>query len=511
MSDNSNPKRIAVNTIVLYVRMIIVMFIALYTSRIVLSSLGVEDYGLYNVIGGVVSLFSFLRTTLEQGTQRFINFEMGLSCGNVKNVFSCSFTIHLIVGIITLILLETIGLWFINTYVNIPETRIVAANWVYQSVVLSLFVTILTVPFSADIVSHEKMTCYAIVSIIEAFLKLTIAFMISYDTGDKLILYSLLMCCISIVDFILYYVYARKHFVEARFALSYDRNMFRKMFSFTSWTFLGQTTSLAANQGNNILLNIFHGVTANAALGVGDQVGSALMGLSGGFQKAFNPQLTKSFAEKNFVYVKKLLLSASKLSFILMFICAVPIIYNIDFILKLWLVKIPVGASIFAILFIIQGVVNSLSTPLNFCIVASGEIKLTQIYSSIVYIFDLVLLYLLFFYGCPPATAAFVKLLIVIIDLFVRLHFACQYVPSISTYSYCKSVLFPVLIKVSLVIVIYIVFKNTMHGTCGICVATTLLVIISMLLSFFITLDSIERCQVKGLVISKLRDINILK
>ncbi len=507
MSNNSNSKRIAINTIVLYVRMIIVMFIALYTSRIVLSSLGVEDYGLYNVIGGVVSLFSFLRTTLEQGTQRFINFEMGLPLGNLKKIFSCSYTIHFIVGIITLILLETIGLWFVNTYINIPEARVVAANWVYQSVIFSLFVTILTVPFSADIISHEKMSYYAVVSIVDAFLKLIIAFMISYDSGDRLVLYSVLMSCIAIVDFVLYYLYARTHFFEARLSLSFDRNLLKRMFGFTSWTVLGQTTSLAANQGNNILLNMFHGVAANAAMGVGDQVGSALMGLSGGFQKAFNPQLTKSFAEKNYDYVRKILFSASKLSFILMFLCAVPIIYNIDFILGIWLVEIPKGASIFAILFIMQGVVNSLSTPLNFCIVASGEIKYTQIWSSMVYIFDLVLLYVLFCCGFPPATAAVVKLFVVILDLFVRLHFACKYLPTINERSYWTYMLLPLMANVLIIVFIYILFKKFTDGIVWDFVATILLIIASLLSSFFVTLDSYERRKVEELLNSKLRKI----
>lgn len=503
MSDNQNTKRIAVNTIVLYIRMVIVMLIALYTSRIVLSSLGVEDYGLYNVIGGVVSLFSFLRTTLEQGSQRFLNFEMGLPSGNVPKVFGSSFTIHCIAGLITLLLLETVGLWFVNNYVNIPEARIVAANWVYQSVVLSLFVTILTVPFSADIVAHENLSYYAVVSIIDSFLKLVIAFAISFDDGDRLILYAFLMSMISVIDFILYYIYARRNFPEAGIEFCFDRNQLKRMFGFTSWTVLGQSTSLVANQGNNILLNMFHGVAANAAMGVGDQVGSALMGLSGGFQQAFNPQLTKSFAEKNYDYAKRLLYSASKLSFLLMFFCALPIIYNIDTVLGIWLVDVPEGTSAFAILFIMQGIVNALSTPLNFCVVASGEIKRTQICSSIVYISDLILLYFLFFCGCPPATAAFVKLIIVVVDLFVRLHFACIYLPTINQKSYWTSMLIPLIKTVLIVVLMFFVLKYFFQGLFWELVATAFLILFSFYLSFCITLDDSERNYIKKIILSK--------
>ena len=503
MSENQNTKRIAINTIILYIRMVIVMFIALYTSRLVLGSLGVEDYGLYNVIGGVVSLFSFLRTTLEQGSQRFLNFEMGLPGGNVNKVFSCSFTIHCLAAIITLIILETIGLWFVNSSINIDHTRIVAANWVYQSVVFSLFITILTVPFSADIISHEKLSYYAIVSIIDSILKLSIAFAISFDEGDRLILYAILMSLISLVDFFLYYLYARNKFYEARISISFDSEILKRMFGFTSWTVLGQTTSLVANQGNNILLNMFHGVAANAAMGIGDQIGSALMGLSGGFQKAFNPQLTKSFAEKNFDYVKKLLYSASKLSFLLMFFCALPIIYNIDAILKIWLITVPDDTSIFAIIFIMQGIINALSTPLNFCVVASGQIKSAQICSAIVYISDLFLLYFLFFCGLPSVTAACVKLLVVVVDLFVRLHFACLYLPTIDKRSYWKFMLIPLIKTVFFTVVLFLVLKSFFHGLLGDLIATVLLFSISFLLSYFITLDDSERNHVKKIIISK--------
>lgn len=505
MSDNQNTKRIAVNTIVLYIRMVIVMLIALYTSRLVLCSLGVVDYGLYNVIGGVVSLFSFLRTTLEQGSQRFLNFEMGLAHGNVSKVFSSSFTIHCIAGLITLFFLETIGVWFVNNFINIPEARIVAANWVYQSVVLSLFVTILTVPFSADIISHENLSYYAIVSIVDSILKLVIAFAISFDDGDRLILYAFLMSAISIIDFLLYYIYARRKFPEARVKLCFDRDLLKRMFGFTSWTVLGQSTSLVANQGNNILLNMFHGVAANAAMGVGDQVGSALMGLSGGFQKAFNPQLTKSFAEKNYNYVKKLLYSASKLSFLLMFFCALPIIYNIDTVLEIWLVEVPKGTSAFAILFIVQGIVNALSTPLNFCVVASGEIKRAQICSSIVYLSDLILLYFLFFCGCPPAAAAFVKLIIVIADLFVRLHFACIYLPTISQKSYWTYMLIPLIKTTSIVILMFFVLKYFFQGLFWDIIATALLILFSIYLSYRVTLNNSERNCIRKNLLSKLK------
>lgn len=494
MADkSSNTKRILKNTIILYVRMIVVMVIALYTSRVVLKALGVEDFGLYNVIGGVVSLFAFLRTSLEQTTQRFLNYEMGSANGRLSDVFRVNFTIHVVIAVIAFLLTETVGLWFVNNYINIPEGREIAANWVYQSVVLSLCMTIITVPFSAAINAHEKMSYYAIVTIIDAFLKLAIAFAILYDNNDRLILYGILMGLISVVDFAMYSVYSKIKFEEISFKLLFDRVLIKRVLSFTSWTLVGQAATLGTNQGNNILLNIFHGVTANAAMGVGNQIGSAILGLSGNFQKAFNPQITKSYAEKDFEYMRFLLFAMSKVTFGLMMICSIPVIFNIDIILDVWLDIVPAGASIFAILFIIQGIINALSTPLNFCVNASGNIKMNQIMQSLVYASDLLLLYMLYKSGCPPETAMWVKIYVVTTVLFVRLHYAIKYMPTLSMENYCVKVLLPlVMTSIFCGILVFILESYTFTISQRI-ISTVLLMIAASAMLYFIVLSKSEK------------------
>ena len=481
------------NTIVLYIRMIVVMLIALYTSRVVLKALGVEDYGLYNVVGGVVSLFAFLRTSMEQATQRFLNFEMGKEDGNLNNVFCVSFTIHLLIAFVCLILTETVGLWFLNTYLNIPPGRELAANVVYQCVVLSLCTTIITVPYSASVISHEQMTFYAIVNIADAVLKLGIAVVVLNSNTDRLILYGVLMMFISAINILMYLVFCRSHYKETNFHILFDKTLFKQIFGFTSWTIVGQAATLGTNQGNNILLNMFHSVTANAAMGVGNQVGSAVLSLSGSFQTAFNPQMTKSYAAKDYQYLRFLLVAVSKLSFILMFVVSLPIILNIDIVLDTWLDVVPLGASAFSILWIVQSIINSLSTPLNFCINASGDIKRTQLTVSCVYLSDLIVLFALFKFGLPPVTAMWVKVSVVTIVLFVRLYFASRCVPGLSFRVYIKRVLLPLMLTVVLCVAFSIAVMSISDTSIKKWIATFSLVVFSLLTTFFVALHKEER------------------
>lgn len=488
--------------------MIVVMLIALYTSRVVLKALGVDDYGLYNVVGGVVSLFAFLRTSMEQATQRFLNFEMGKEDGNLNNVFCVSLTIHILIALVCLILTETVGLWFLNKYINIPPGREVAANVVYQCVVLSLFTTIVTVPFSASVISHEQMTFYAIVNIADAVLKLGIAMVVlNLKTDlDRLILYGVLMMLVSALNILLYFVFCRVRYKETRFRFLFDRALFKQIFGYTSWTIVGQAATLGTNQGNNILLNMFHTVTANAAMGVGNQVGSAVLSLSGSFQTAFNPQMTKSYAAKDYSYLRFLLVTVSKLSFVLMFVVSLPIIFNIDIVLDTWLDVVPLGAGAFSILWIVQSIINSLSTPLNFCINASGNIKRTQLTVSCAYLSDLIVLFALFKLGLPPITAMWVKVSVVTVVLFIRLYFACKCVPGLSFRIYIKKVLLPLMLNVALCVAFSVSVMTIADHFINKWIATSSIFFISLLTTFFVALHKEEREMlmkiVKGILVT---------
>ena len=489
----SNTKRIAKNTVVLYIRMIVVMLISLYTSRIVLQALGVDDFGLYGVIGGVVGLFAFFKRSMEKATQRFLNVEMVAQDGDLRTVFRTSWTIHILLSILILLFAETIGLWFLNYKVNIPEGREIAANIIYQTTIISLCLSMLIVPFSANIIAHEKMTFFAFVSVIDAVLKLTIAILILKSGGDRLVLYGILMMSITFLNFVLYLIYCYKLFPETSLLLSFDRTRFKDIFSFVGWTFLGQIAVVGCNQGNTILVNMFHSVAANAAMAVGSQVSHAVTNLSSNFQTAFNPQITKSYAEGNFDYLRFLVFTTSKISFCLLFVVALPLSINIDFVLDLWLKDVPYLSNIFCVLFLVNSIVNALSAPLNFSVLASGRIKWFQIITSIVYMLDLVILYLLFVLGLPPATALWVKIGIMVVVLFVRLYFAHKEIPCIDLKNYMSQVLLPLMFMSIGSILFALLLMPFFYDLAYRLLLTTAIILFNFTLIWFVALTKQQR------------------
>ena len=490
---SGNKRRIAKNTIVLYIRMIFVMLISLYTSRVVLQALGVDDFGLYGVIGGVVGLFAFLKTSMGKATQRFLNVEMVAEGGDLKKVFRTSVTIHFLIAIVILILAETIGLWFLNAKINIPEGRELAANVIYQTTVISICVSMMEIPFNADIIAHEKMTFFAVISVMDAFLKLLISFLILNDNGDRLILYGILMMGISVINVALYYLYCKRKFFEVSLRPCYDRERFKSIFGFVGWTLLGQAAVIGCNQGNGILVNMFHSVAANAAMSIGNQVSAAVTNLSSNFQTAFNPQITKSYAEGNYDYLRNLVFSTSKISYCLLFVVMLPIAFNIDFILDFWLDKVPDLSNIFCILFMVNAIINALSAPLNFSVMASGNIKWFQIVTAVVYLSDLVILYFLFSMGLPPATALWVKVGIMVVILFVRLYYAHLEIDCIDFGSYVKQVIIPLAMmslgSIVIAVVLHPFFTDLMMRV----MLTSAIILANLILMWFVALNNNQR------------------
>lgn len=496
MSTNertSNKKRIAKNTFVLYIRMVVVMLITLYTSRIVLKALGVDDFGLYGVIGGVVGLFAFLKTSMGKATQRFLNVEMVAEEGDLRKVFRTSMTIHFFIAIVMLVLAETIGLWFLNTKINIPEGREFAANVIFQTTVISICLSMMEIPFHADVIAHEKMTFFAIISVMDAFLKLLIAFLILNDNGDRLIMYGIFMMGISFINVALYYLYCKRQFLEISLRPCFDRERFKSIFGFVGWTLLGQAAVLGCNQGNGILVNMFHSVAANAAMSIGSQVSHAVTNLSSNFQTAFNPQITKSYAEGNYDYLRSLVFSTSKISYCLLFVAMLPISVNIDFILDLWLDKVPDLSNIFCVLFMVNAIINALSAPLNFSVMASGNIKWFQIVTAIVYALDLVILYFLFSMGLPPATAMWVKVGIMFVILFVRLYYAHHEIDCIDFSSYIKQVLIPLTMMSVGSIVIAVALHPFFTDLMMRIILTVAIISANLLLIWFVALNNNQR------------------
>ena len=492
----SNTKRIAKNTLVLYVRMVIVLLITLYTSRIVLKALGVDDYGLYSVVGGVVGLLTFFKGTMSKATQRFINVSMVKGDDCLHTLFSNSVTIHILLAIAFIFLGETLGLWYLNTRVEIPLERMFAANIVYQASVASFAISIVTIPYNAAVIAYERMTFMAIVSIIDAVLKLGIAFILLTHSNDRLILYGILLLVITIVDFILYSIYCKKEFPILEFKLSYEKDTFNQLFSYIGWTFMGEIAVVGCNQGNILLVNKFHALAANAAMTFGNQISNALNNLTGNFQTAFNPQITKSYAEGDKAYLCSLVYATSKLSFCILFVVALPIVFNINRILEFWLDTVPPLTNTFAVLFVANGIINAISSPFHFTALSSGDVRNFQIVTAVVFLIDIPITYFLFKRGLPVTTVMNVKLVVITVIFFVRVYYASKVVNTIKFGQVCLRILLPMAFT-SLVTFLIAYMLDTYAGTSfQRLMYTAVIEIIAIIMLWFILLDKSERKSV---------------
>ena len=310
-------KKIVKNTIFLYIRSIIMMLVSLYTSRIVLQVLGVEDYGIYNLVGSVVAMFSMLSSTLSSASQRFITYALGGNDSeNVRKVFSTCVTLHVVLGIIVVFLLEVLGVWFLNNQLNIPQSRLYVAHWVFQFSILTFFINVISVPYNAVIIAHEKMSAFAYISIIDGLLKLVIAVLLIWITLDKLLLYSILHAIVAISIRFIYLTYCKRHFIETRnISFHVNKHLFKEMFSFSGWNLIGNGSLILRNQGIDIILNLFFGVSVNAAKGISNQVQAAVHQFVGNFTSSINPQLTKSVAQKNYERTRALIIHGPRFAF----------------------------------------------------------------------------------------------------------------------------------------------------------------------------------------------------
>lgn len=415
-------KRIARNTLLLYIRMFFTMAISLYTSRVVLSSLGINDFGVFNVIGGVIVLFGFLNNAMSASTQRFLTFEMGKTIGQKINlIFNISITIHLIIALIVILLSETIGLWFIQNHLNIPPDRINAANWVYQLSILSFIITILYVPYNAIIIAHERMGFYAIITTIEVILKLLIVFILAFTKYDKLITYSFLLFLVTLTIGLGYVVFVTVQFKESKLKFYWDSTLFLRMSSFANWNLFGVFAGIAYNQGVNILLNIFFGPVINAARGIAYQIQGAVNNFVINFQLAVNPQIIKSYAANNKNYLYSLIFATSKYSFFLLYLVAMPLLLETEFVLKLWLKEIPDYTTIFTRLILIDILIGSISGSLQTFAQATGNIKRYQIVVSGILLLNLPLSYISLKIGFEPQSTIIISIICSLAALAARL------------------------------------------------------------------------------------------
>lgn len=490
---STSNKKIAKNTLILYFRMLFMMGVNLYTSRVILNVLGVEDYGIYNIVGGVVLFFSFLNGAMSSATQRFISFELGKNnFDKLRRIFSTSLGIHLAIIVLFLILSETLGCWFLNNYINIPVLRIESANTVFQFAIITFCFSFLQIPYNASIISYEKMGAFAAISIIDVFLKLFVVLLLQFIGLDKLIVYSLLLAAETFLVFILYYIYCKKKINICRFEFKYDRVLAKEMLSFTSWNLFGQVAFVASNQGINIVLNIFFGVFINAAMGIAMQVNSALMAFIYNFQTAFKPQLTMSYAQKNLQYMHELMYQTSKASYYMLFVLALPIMINMDDVLQIWLKNVPAYSSVFCNLIIIYSLTEVVAGPLFMAVFASGNIKKYQIYIGILFLMNVVFSYFLLKIGFPAVSVLYVKIAINFIILFVRLRFACKYV-DISAIKYMKDVLFRIIVVTVFSLPIPILIKSYIAGISGLYLSILGSIVVTLLCVYFLGMAPKER------------------
>lgn len=412
MSVNSeNNKRIAKNTLALYARMLFTMAVSLYTSRVVLATLGVEDYGLYNVVGGFVAMFSFLNAAMASATQRYMNFELGRGdTARLHRVFCTSVNIHAIISAVVLVLSETVGLWFVHTQLNIPPDRFGAALWVYHASVAASVVMVMSIPYNAAIIAHECMGAFAYISVLEVTLKLLIVYLLVVADIDKLKLYAVLMLLVQLLIRFIYGRYSGRHFAETKYRRMWDAALFREMTGFAGWNLFGNIAAVAFTQGLNVLLNMFFGPAVNAARGIAVQVQNAVKGFCINFQTALNPQITKSYASGDIAYMHSLVFTSSKFSYYLLLMLSLPVMLETPVILRWWLGIVPDHTAAFVRYVLVISMVDSLANPLIQAASATGRIRRYQAVVGTLLIMILPIAYVALKLGAPPEGVFVVQL-----------------------------------------------------------------------------------------------------
>ena len=414
--------KIAKNTLLLYIRMFVLMLVGLYTSRVVLNALGETDYGVYSVVGGVVAMFTMISGALNSAIARFITFELGKADDSRLNkVYCTSVNIQLILAFVVVVLAEPIGLWFIDNKMSIDPVRIPAAQMVLHFSLASFVINLMSVPQMASITAHERMSAYAYIGIIDGLLRLGVAFMILNSTSDRLVLYAALMMGVVVIVRIAYGIYCRLNFPECRYRFLFDKALTKEMFSFAGWNFIGVTSGVLRDHGGNILVNLFSGPVVNAARAVAVQLNGSVQSFVTNFMTAVNPQITKSYAAQDYDYVFPLIKKASRMSFYLLALLALPIIFNVELLLSIWLKEVPEHSGLFVQLFLIFAMSESISQPLITAMLATGRIRNYQLVVGGIQLLNIPISYICLRAGAIPEITVVVAIALSQVCLFARL------------------------------------------------------------------------------------------
>lgn len=499
-------RRIARNTLFLYIRSFVSMLIGLYTSRMILDVLGVSDFGIYNVVGGVITMMTFLNGSFNVAISRYLTFELGRKDFTAYNrVFNTALVIQCGLALLVFLVAETVGLWFVNTHLVIPADRMAAANWVYQTAIISAIISIICSPFAASITAHERMHVPAYIGIGESVAKLLIVISLYRCSYDKLIVWSILFMLITISSATIQIVYTRCRFPHTAVNMRHDRTLLRSMASFSGWNLFGTIAWTLKDQGINIVLNLFGGPVVNAARGVSYQIKGAILTLTGGFQSAVNPQLTKNYAADELEATHRLLCRSSKIGYFLLLILAIPVCFEISFLLNLWLVKIPEYAPMFTVLVIAETLCEVFSGPAITTLMATGRIKCYQIVVGTILLLNLPLAYLLLLFGCPIWAPFAVAIAMTVIGQFARLLFIRRQL-QMSLSMYFRTVI----LRCAIVTIIAVVAPLAIYLTMSQGFLRFFILVPASLLStaaaiWAVGLDNSERKFIRQAIVSRLR------
>jgi len=502
VTDN---KRIAKNAVALYLRSIVTMLIGLYTSRVILQALGVEDYGIYNVVGGFVSMFSLISGSLSGSISRYLTFELGRGdTANLRRVFSTSIYVLIGLSVIVIIATETIGLWYLYHKMVIPEERMTAAFWVFQISVFTFVLSLINTPYSASIASHERMDIYAYLSIFDAVCKLIICYLVMCSPIDRLVYYALLLCAISIIDQCIYVWFCKRHFEECHFKMVFDKSLFKGMFGFAGWNFIGSSASILRGQGISLLFNAFGGPVVNAANGIANTIAGVVYAFVGNLTQAFTPQITKRYAAGEYKSLMQLLIYGSKYSYYMLFILALPIMLNTNFVFHLWLGIVPEHTVAFSRCAFICALADSISRPIINAKNATGRIRNYQIIVGGIVLSLLPISYICLKLGAPVEAVTIADAIIAIIAFFARMYLLKGDFPFWSSWYFLNKVFFNVLMVSTVSTILPLMLFCYLEDGWICFVSTTILSITCTSLAiYYIGCNPIERT----LIISKARDL----
>lgn len=502
MSENqSNNKRIAKNTLLLYARMLYSLFISLFTSRVILAALGFEDYGLYNVIGSVVTMFVFLRSAMGNSVHRFITYSIGKGDGTrLGDIFSMSLMIHTGLAVLIVLLCETIGLWFLNTQMIIPAGREIAANWVFQFSIIACALSVICVPYDAEIIAHEKMGIFAFIQILQSTLNLAIVFAVKYYSHDKLIFYAFLLLMVQVLNRIIYGVYCGRNFPETKFHIFKDKGLFKEMMGFAGWSLIGNMAYIGYTQGLNLILNVFFGPAVNAARGIAFQVQGAIKGFVTNFQMAVNPQITKSYAQGDYSRLHSLIYTSSKFSYFLLLCMVLPVAIESDTILHAWLGEIPEYTIPFVILTLSIMLLDPLSNPINSAINATGSIKQYQLVEGGTLLLIVPIAYVTVKLGANPIYVFIVQLVVAYCVQVLRLFLVCHKI-QMSIRVYFQKVFYRIGIVTIISIICSVCLYYLLDKIILSCIFVIIFSVISVLVSsYFLGLEKQERKMLNILI-----------